>query len=134
MAEGGVGISDVKRGQSPEYKALTKSYSMIVDCIARSPGEITDQLMLLRILSRDERKYLTNSRQDDREKARKIMDIVKNKVESEPSFLHTFISSMDKVDRMKPCTDELKATLAAEQQSNSISVSEHITLSGWLLI
>ncbi len=125
MADCGVATS---KPDNPEHKALTESFPDLVECIARSPGKITDQLVPFTIFSDEEMDDLRSSRFGEREKARKIMDIVKSKVKSEPSFLNKFISIMENCDWMKSCTDELKANLKALKESKqSTGTSEQAT-------
>ncbi len=115
---------------NPEHRALTKSFPDLVECIAKSPGKITDELVPFAIFSDEETESLRSSRFSDRDKARKIMDIVMRKVESEPSFFSNFISILEKHDWMKSCTDELKRNLEDKKQTSqeSISASERTTV------
>ncbi len=126
----GCGVATSKP-DNPEHTALTKSFPNLVKCIARSPGEITDELIPFTIFSTKEKESLRSTRRlSDMEKARKIMDIVKSKVKSEPSFLDNFISILEEHEWMKPCTDELKQHLEAKKQTSqkSISASERTTV------
>ncbi len=115
-------VATPKLPDNPEHRALTKSFPNLVKCIARSPGEITDELIPFIIFSEEEKSDLRSSRLSDRDKARKIVDIVMSKVESEPSFLYNFIGIIEKHDWMKPCTDELKANLKVLKESKKKSL------------
>ncbi len=123
MAEGGVGISNATK---PEYEALRKSYPTLVECIERSLGTTTDELYSLGVFSKDEVKSLRNDKISDTEKARKILNVVMSKVESEPSFIHEFICIMDIEAWMKPYTEALKGHLDVEDKSKLNSTSEHV--------
>ncbi len=121
MADYGVATSKL---DNLEHEALTKSFPDLVECIARSPGKITDQLIPFTIISTNEKENLRSSRLlSDSDKARMIMDIVMSKVKSEPSFLYNFIGIIEKHDWMKSCTDELKANLKGVQKSNSTNIN-----------
>ncbi len=98
----GCGVATSKP-DNPEHRALTKSFPKLVKCIARSPGEITDELIPFTIFSTDEKCDLRGSRLGDRDKARKIVDIVMSKVKAEPSFLSNFIGILEKLDWKQHC-------------------------------
>ncbi len=125
-------MADSKSGipESPEYIAINKSFPKLVNCIEKSPGVITDELIPFEILSEEERSDLRSSGLRDRQKAQKIMDIVMSKVKSEPSFLNDFITILDNKAWTKSYNDELKANLKDEQQRNATigPNADHITI------
>ncbi len=115
MAEEGaaVGIPDVIH---PDYQILVNSYPKLVKCIARSPEDITDELIPYTIFSDEEIADLRSKRHSKKEKARIIIDTIISKVKSEPSFFYTFLSIMERLDWMN---DELRENLGAKPKSNS---------------
>ncbi len=129
MAEGGVGVSDVTRGPNPEYKTLLKSYPRLVECIAKSPGYITDQLYSNTVLTQEERSDVESDKFSDKEKARKILDMVMSKIKFQsPLFFYVFIGIMEKEEWMRDYTDRLREDLEAEKRSNSITANNPTTV------
>ncbi len=108
MATGGVGISDTYRQSgNPKHKALKKSHIILVSCIKQSPQTIVGRLIQLDVLSRDNRTELTDMN-DRTAKATKIVDIITDRVEQEPSFFNTFISEvMEKEPWMERCLEKV---------------------------
>ncbi len=114
MATGGVRTSY----RQSEYKALIESSFILENCISQSPQTIVGRLIPLDVLSRDNRTELTDM--NDRAKARKIVNIITNKVELEPSFFNTFISEvMEKEPWMKSCLKKLYENFEYAQEKSS---------------
>ena len=79
---------------SLEYKILNKCYPDLVTCIGQSPNEIADQLRPCDILSQGDVSFLENPTNSDAEKARKIISVVLNQVQTDPQVYFKLIKAM----------------------------------------
>ena len=79
--------------QSTETQTLSECYSTLVICIQQSPASIADRLRGLlppKIVS-----YLSNPHHDDDDKARKILDAIIEKLETNRGVFHEFLKALE---------------------------------------
>ena len=108
MATGGVGISDTRHHGSPEHNALIESRCVLITSISRSPKEIADILVPLRVLSQNDKADINSDGLNDAEKARKIVEILTDEVKLDPSFYHILIANLTKNQPwMKSCLEKV---------------------------
>ncbi len=108
MATGGVGISDTRHHGNPEHKALMESHLILVTSISRSPKDIADILVPLDVFSQNDKADIRSDGLNDVEKARRIVKILTDKVEIDPSFYHRLIANlMEHVTWMKYCLEKV---------------------------
>ncbi len=119
MASGGVGISDTRHHGSPELNALIESHYTLVKSISQSPKEIADILVPLHVLSLNDKANIRSDGLNDLEKARKIVEILTDKVESDPSFYHDLIDNLTKNQWMKSCLEKVHETFDNAQQAET---------------
>ncbi len=88
MAAGGFGTTTP--AGTPEYDVIINLYPELVTSISQSPEDIVDQLLPYQIFSTEDQQYLRRDTVEKIHKARKIVDIVKEKVKSNPQFYESF--------------------------------------------
>ena len=80
---------------SPEYNTINNFYPKLVSCVRQSPNDITDHLRPLGILAPADLEFLSNSQNDNDQKARRIVDVVMNHIQNDSQVFHKFISTLE---------------------------------------
>lgn len=88
MATSGVGITTP--AGPPEYDVIINLYSQLVTGISQDPDVIVDHLLKYKIFSLQDQHHLRKDTTVNDDKARRILDIVKEKVESSPKLYQDF--------------------------------------------
>ena len=103
--------------KSAETKTLNKCYSTLVTCIQQSPASIADRLRGLlppKVVS-----YLSNHHHDDDDKARKILDTIIEKLETNRGVFHEFLQALDDAGEWTKSTlKEVKDTFKKAMKEN----------------
>ena len=79
---------------TPEYKALTQCYPVLISCVKQSPNDIADHLIPSGILKPRDIVYLRYNSISGDEKARRLLHIVLIQVETDPQVFYTFIAAL----------------------------------------
>ena len=134
MATGGFGTTTP--AGTPAYDVIINLYPELVTSISQSPEDIVDQLLPYQIFSTQDQQYLRRDNVEKIDKARKIVDIVKEKVKSNPQFYEHFrkvIKTQECMvtDFLRKLDDEYKKCTQNKQteriQTPSDTVMEELT-------
>ena len=79
---------------SLEYKTLNKFSPDLVTCIGQSPGDVVDKLRPSGMLAPENISYLETATISDAEKARKIVSVVLNQVQSDTSVYYELVKAL----------------------------------------
>ena len=108
---------------SPEYKTLVQCYPTLVSCIGQSPNDIAVQLIPSGILAPRDVQYLSNPSIADDEKARRLLGIVVNQINTDPQVYYTFIAALkDAGDWTRTLVSLLERAHARWMQSSNADV------------
>ena len=80
---------------SPEYKTLVQCYPTLVSCVQQSPNDISLNLIPSGILTQHDIEYLRDRSISIDKKARRLLNIVLNRVQIDPQVYHTFIAALE---------------------------------------
>ncbi len=117
MATGGVEILNTG---NPELNALIESHFILVNSISQSPQDIVDILVPLHVLSQNDMADIKSDGLNNREKARRIVKILTDKVELDPSFYHVLIANLTKnLPWMKLCLEKVRENFDNAQQAET---------------
>ncbi len=92
----------------PEHKALERSYDKLVKGIQQSPGGIRTALTPLGIWSQEDVSYLSNESHDRIEHAKRIVDVMMNKVKIDSSIYRDIINILEEEVWLKASLNVLK--------------------------
>ncbi len=108
MATGG--FETTTPAGTPAYDVIINLYPELVTSISQSPEDIVDQLLPYQIFSMQDQQYLRRDTVEKIDKARRIVDIVKEKVKSNPQFYEHFrkVIKTQVTDFLKKLDDEYK--------------------------
>ncbi len=117
MATGGVEILNTG---NPELNALIESHFILVNSISQSPQDIVDILVPLHVLSQNDMADIKSDGLNNREKARRIVKILTDKVELDHSFYHVLIANLTKNQSwMKSCLEKVRENFDNAQQAET---------------
>ena len=99
---------------SIEYKTLTQCFPFVVGILEQAPSDVADQPDLAEILAPRVVKYLRNPNHEDDEKARRLLDTIKDQVKLDPEVYKLFIKALKATGSWtKKAVDKLESTYAA---------------------
>ena len=81
--------------RSSEHRAIIQCYPDLCSCIQQSPTGVATQLRPLELLAPEDWAFMTNSQNNNDEKARRIVDVVLNQVELDSQMFHSFVSALE---------------------------------------
>ena len=117
MATSGVEILNTG---NPELNALIESHFILVNSISQSPQDIVDILVPLHVLSQNDMADIKSDGLNNREKARRIVKILTDKVELDHSFYHVLIANLTKNQSwMKSCLEKVRENFDNAQQAET---------------
>ena len=97
---------------SPEHKTLEQCYPDLVTTVQQSPNAIADHPKIS--LPQVKVQYLRNPNHEDEDKARVLLDCIKDQVKNEPQVFHDFKSALESQgDWAKVAADKLESTFQA---------------------
>ena len=97
--------------ESPEYKTLVQCYPELVTIVQQSPNVIADHPAISTKLAPGKLQYLRNLSHENEDKARKLLDSIKDQVKIDPQVFHHFKSALkSQGDWTKAAVDKLEST------------------------
>ena len=101
---------------SPEYKYLEKVSADIIACIEQAPGDVAIQLRPYGLLARKDIRYLDNPQHDEDQKAKRLVEVMLQKVEEDPQTYYIFIQALKAAGRWTKAAvsklEQIKSTAA----------------------
>ena len=114
------------QAECPEYTALTQCYCSLVTCIQQSPSHIADHLIPYEVLGPEDLSFINNPRNDDHQKARRIVTVVHNQVKMDPQLFYKLVSTLEAAGTWTRVTvSELRRTYDSVSTSLSMSSAGH---------
>ena len=117
---------------SPEYLALKKSYIPAIETVKLDPGSICDALFAKWNIPDSVTNYIRNDSKLVKDKARKLIDHVIDKIKSTPNVFHDFIEAITKIPYccnlvriLKECYQSVKNSNEGECSTFSPSQGDH---------
>ena len=100
--------------ESPEFKTLVQCFPNLVTIVQLSPNTIADHPAISTKLPQRKVQYLRNPSHEDEDKARELLDSIKDQVEIDPQVFHGFKSALESQgDWTKAAVDKLESTFEA---------------------
>ena len=101
-----------------EYMTLKECYPGLITCIKQSPDDVFDNLMPTSLLAPGDLAFLRNPQNNKDDKARRIVDVVLNQVQSNSGAYSIFLSALKAAG---PWTEAAVSVLEQKYKSRSTS-------------